>query len=310
MIFAVPERPPRRGGRRRRSVRLAAAAPTIRAAGRAGGWPCSPANPGCRTALAAGPARDKTALARSRSGAPSGFGQSQFAFMPATPSRRGRKPTGGAELLRHDGGRRRPSPCPAWRAPSPTWPGSRAAPPRSVLALRTTYGVGRLDRPPPAALYVADAAFLQIIQTAAGRSWRSVLPDDRRFGGLAKVGAGGRQSAVYAWARTGGRGHHLRRRRSATTSCCLPRICQVAHEALADPRPQAALRDRRQLAPSHARRGHRRRSCRGHDCSTCAARGRSDPRRSRRSPPPTPPSACPPASWPSTAGPAPARRAR
>ncbi|WP_447037615.1 hypothetical protein [Streptomyces sp. DSM 118878] len=170
------------------------------------------ANPGCRRrSLLDGAGVDKTALALSL-GAPSGFGQSQFAFMRGNAFEARVKADGGAELLRltHQllgGG---PEPVPGGSAVpdlAAAGPEGRAA--RTALALREATASGGwtlLDHPMLALDVAGTPAFLEpdavVVHPDGG--WTVVeiksFPMIDGSADAAKVGAAARQSAVYALA--------------------------------------------------------------------------------------------------------------
>ncbi|QQC93765.1 hypothetical protein [Streptomyces alfalfae] len=170
------------------------------------------ANPGCsRRSLLDGAGVDKTALAQSL-GAPSGFGQSQFAFMRGNAFEARVKADGGAELLRLThrflgGG---PEPVPGGSAVpdlAAAGPEGRAA--RTALALREATASGGwtlLDHPMLALDVAGTPAFLEpdavVVHPDGG--WTVVeiksFPMIDGSADAAKVGAAARQSAVYALA--------------------------------------------------------------------------------------------------------------
>ncbi|THC48165.1 hypothetical protein [Streptomyces sp. A1499] len=170
------------------------------------------ANPGCsRRSLLDGAGVDKTVLAQSL-GAPSGFGQSQFAFMRGNAFEARVKADGGAELLRlaHrflGGG---PEPVPGGSAVpdlAAAGPEGRAA--RTALALREATASGGwtlLDHPMLALDVAGTPAFLEpdavVVHPDGG--WTVVeiksFPMIDGSADAAKVGAAARQSAVYALA--------------------------------------------------------------------------------------------------------------
>ncbi|KUL52142.1 hypothetical protein [Streptomyces sp. NRRL S-1521] len=170
------------------------------------------ANPGCsRRSLLDGAGVDKTVLAQSL-GAPSGFGQSQFAFMRGNAFEARVKADGGAELLRLThrflgGG---PEPVPGGSAVpdlAAAGPEGRAA--RTALALREATASGGwtlLDHPMLALDVAGTPAFLEpdavVVHPDGG--WTVVeiksFPMIDGSADAAKVGAAARQSAVYALA--------------------------------------------------------------------------------------------------------------
>ncbi|MFI1677101.1 hypothetical protein [Streptomyces sp. NPDC020607] len=170
------------------------------------------ANPGCqRRALLDGAGVDKTALAESL-GAPSGFGQSQFAFMRGNAFEARVKADGGAELLRLTHGKLGggPEPVPGEAAVpdlSAAGPEGRAA--RTALALREATASGGwtlLDHPMLALDVAGTPAFLEpdavVVHPDGG--WTVVeiksFPMIDGSADAAKVGGAARQSAVYALA--------------------------------------------------------------------------------------------------------------
>ncbi|MEV0252854.1 hypothetical protein AB0H82_01045 [Streptomyces sp. NPDC050732] len=170
------------------------------------------ANPGCgRRALLDGAGVDKTALAESL-GSPSGFGQSQFAFMRGNAFEARVKADGGAELLRLTHARvgGGPEPVPGESAVpdlSAAGPEGRSA--RTALALREATGAGGwtlLDHPMLALDVAGTPAFLEpdAVVVHPDGSWTVVeiksFPMIDGSADAAKVGAAARQSAVYALA--------------------------------------------------------------------------------------------------------------
>ncbi|MGW6527328.1 hypothetical protein [Streptomyces venezuelae] len=170
------------------------------------------ANPGCRRrALLDGAGVDKTALAESL-GSPSGFGQSQFAFMRGNAFEARVKADGGAELLRltHGSLGGGPEPVPGEAAVpdlSAAGPEGRAA--RTALALREAIASGGwtlLDHPMLALDVAGTPAFLEpdavVVHPDGG--WTVVeiksFPMIDGSADAAKVGGAARQSAVYALA--------------------------------------------------------------------------------------------------------------
>ncbi|MEU6823583.1 hypothetical protein ABZ921_23350 [Streptomyces atriruber] len=170
------------------------------------------ANPGCRRrALLDGAGVDKTALAESL-GSPSGFGQSQFAFMRGNAFEARVKADGGAELLRltHGSLGGGPEPVPGEAAVpdlSAAGPEGRAA--RTALALRDATASGGwtlLDHPMLALDVAGTPAFLEpdavVVHPDGG--WTVVeiksFPMIDGSADAAKVGGAARQSAVYALA--------------------------------------------------------------------------------------------------------------
>ncbi|MFF1375914.1 hypothetical protein [Streptomyces sp. NPDC058308] len=170
------------------------------------------ANPGCRRrALLDGAGVDKTALAQSL-GSPSGFGQSQFAFVRGNAFEARVKADGGAELLRLTHGRLGggPEPVPGESAVpdlSAAGPEGRAA--RTALALREATGSGGwtlLDHPMLALDVAGTPAFLEpdAVVVQPDGTWTVVeiksFPMIDGSADAAKVGAAARQAAVYALA--------------------------------------------------------------------------------------------------------------
>ncbi|MEU6992552.1 hypothetical protein ABZ953_18085 [Streptomyces sp. NPDC046465] len=170
------------------------------------------ANPGCRRrALLDGAGVDKTALAQSL-GSPSGFGQSQFAFVRGNAFEARVKADGGAELLRLTHGRLGggPDPVPGESAVpdlSAAGPEGRAA--RTALALREATGSGGwtlLDHPMLALDVAGTPAFLEpdAVVVHPDGTWTVVeiksFPMIDGSADAAKVGAAARQAAVYALA--------------------------------------------------------------------------------------------------------------
>nr|WP_222109426.1 hypothetical protein [Streptomyces cupreus] len=170
------------------------------------------ANPGCRRrAILDGAGVNKTALA-SALGAPSAFGQSQFALTRGNAFEARVKADGGAELLRlvHEKLDRSAEPPAHAQVPdlSATGPEGRAA--RTALALREageTPGSWTLLDHPMLALDVAGSpAFLEpdAVVVHPDGSWTVVeiksFPMLDGSADPAKVGAAARQSAVYVLA--------------------------------------------------------------------------------------------------------------
>ncbi|URM91284.1 hypothetical protein LUW75_16320 [Streptomyces sp. MRC013] len=163
------------------------------------------ANPGCRRrALLDGAGVDKTGLA-SALGAPSGFGQSQFAFMRGHAFEARVKADGGAELLRLLGaeapdGVRTPDLAAAG-------PEGRAA--RTALALREATAAGGwtlLDHPLLALEVAGSPAYLEPDAVVVRPDGRWTVVEVKSFpvidgsADAAKVGAAARQAAVYVLA--------------------------------------------------------------------------------------------------------------
>lgn len=163
------------------------------------------ANPGCRRrALLDGAGVDKTALA-SALGAPSGFGQSQFAFMRGHAFEAKVKADGGAELLRllgADAPEEAHTPDLAAAGPE-----GRAA--RTALALREATEAGGwalLDHPLLALEVAGSPAYLEPDAVVVRPDGRWVVVEIKSFpmidgsADAAKVGAAARQAAVYVLA--------------------------------------------------------------------------------------------------------------
>ncbi|WP_345641112.1 hypothetical protein [Streptomyces siamensis] len=169
------------------------------------------ANPGCeRRALLDGAGVDKAKLAGAL-GAPSGFGQSQFAFMRGNAFEARVKADGGAELLRlvHERLDPRAEPPTTGVVPdlSAVGPEGRAA--RTALALREATGAGvwtLLDHPMVALDVAGSPAFLEPDAVVVHPDGRWTVVEIKSFPMLdgsadpAKVGAAARQSAVYVLA--------------------------------------------------------------------------------------------------------------
>ncbi|WP_093615552.1 hypothetical protein [Streptomyces indicus] len=168
------------------------------------------ANPGCRRrALLDGAGVDKSALAEAL-GSPSGFGQSQFAFIRGNAFEARVKGDGGAELLRlaHQklGG---PEPTPATsRVPELTAVGPEGRAARTELALgEAEAGAWTLLDHPMVALDVAgSSAFLEPDAVVVHPDGRWAVVEIKSFpmidgsADAAKVGAAARQAAVYVLA--------------------------------------------------------------------------------------------------------------
>ncbi|MFD1661900.1 hypothetical protein ACFSL4_27855 [Streptomyces caeni] len=169
------------------------------------------ANPGCRRrALLDGAGVDKAALAGSL-GAPSAFGQSQFAFMRGNAFEARVKADGGAELLRLVHEKLDPSAGAPQDALVPdlaaVGPEGRAA--RTAMALREATGArawALLDHPMLALDVAGSPAFLEpdAVVVHPDGSWTVVeiksFPMLDGSADPAKVGAAARQSAVYVLA--------------------------------------------------------------------------------------------------------------
>lgn len=163
------------------------------------------ANPGCRRrALLDGAGVDKAALA-SALGAPSGFGQSQFAFMRGNAFEAKVKADGGAELLRLLGVDGRED----VRVPDLAAAGPEGRAARTALALREATEAGAwslLDHPMLALEVAGSPAYLEpdvVVVRPDGR-WTVVeiksFPMIDGSADAAKVGAAARQAAVYVLA--------------------------------------------------------------------------------------------------------------
>ncbi|MGQ4414235.1 hypothetical protein ACN6LA_002557 [Streptomyces sp. SAS_269] len=169
------------------------------------------ANPGCRRrAILDGAGVDKAALA-DRLGAPSGFGQSQFALTRGNAFEAKVKADGGAELLRLVHSRLDPGAEPPAKASVPDLsahgPEGRTA--RTALALREAVDAGGwtlLDHPMLALDVAGSLAFLEpdAVVVHPDGSWTVVeiksFPMLDGSADPAKVGAAARQSAVYVLA--------------------------------------------------------------------------------------------------------------
>ncbi|MFJ3716791.1 hypothetical protein [Streptomyces sp. NPDC090057] len=169
------------------------------------------ANPGCRRrAILDGAGVDKAALA-ARLGAPSGFGQSQFALTRGNAFEAKVKADGGAELLRLVHSRLDPGAEPPTGASVPDLsahgPEGRTA--RTALALREAVAAGGwtlLDHPMLALDVAGSLAFLEpdAVVVHPDGSWTVVeiksFPMLDGSADPAKVGAAARQSAVYVLA--------------------------------------------------------------------------------------------------------------
>ncbi|CAL9423580.1 hypothetical protein [Streptomyces sp. enrichment culture] len=163
------------------------------------------ANPGCRRrALLDGAGVDKAALA-SALGSPSGYGQSQFAFMRGNAFEAKVKADGGAELLRllgADAPEEADTPDLAAAGPE-----GRAA--RTALALREATAAGRwalLDHPMLALDVAGSPAYLEPDAVVVRPDGRWTVVEIKSFpmidgsADAAKVGAAARQAAVYVLA--------------------------------------------------------------------------------------------------------------
>ncbi|MFF3161785.1 hypothetical protein [Streptomyces sp. NPDC003273] len=169
------------------------------------------ANPGCRRrAILDGAGVDKAVLA-DRLGAPSGFGQSQFALTRGNAFEAKVKADGGAELLRLVHSRLDPGAEPPAGAALPDLsahgPEGRTA--RTALALREAVEAGGwtlLDHPMLALDVAGSLAFLEpdAVVVHPDGSWTVVeiksFPMLDGSADPAKVGAAARQAAVYVLA--------------------------------------------------------------------------------------------------------------
>ncbi|MGA5558379.1 hypothetical protein [Streptomyces lavendulocolor] len=163
------------------------------------------ANPGCRRrALLDGAGVDKAALA-SALGAPSGFGQSQFAFMRGNAFEAKVKADGGAELMRLLGVAE-PEDV---RVPDLTAAGPQGRAARTALALREATGAGAwslLDHPMLALEVAGSPAYLEPDAVVVHPDGRWTVVEIKSFpmidgsADAAKVGAAARQAAVYVLA--------------------------------------------------------------------------------------------------------------
>ncbi|GAB7062855.1 hypothetical protein JCM12681A_45650 [Streptomyces mexicanus] len=169
------------------------------------------ANPGCnRRALLDGAGVDKAALA-SALGAPSAFGQSQFAFMRGHAFEARVKADGGAELLRLVHRHLDPGAEPPERAHMPdlTAVGPEGRTARTALALREATAAGTwtlLDHPMLALEVAGSPAFLEPDAVVVHPDGGWTVVEIKSFPVLdgsadpAKVGAAARQAAVYVLA--------------------------------------------------------------------------------------------------------------
>ncbi|MFF4400252.1 hypothetical protein [Streptomyces sp. NPDC001480] len=169
------------------------------------------ANPGCRRrAILDGAGVDKAGLA-SALGAPSAFGQSQFALTRGNAFEARVKADGGAELLRLVHERLDPGAEPPREAhlPDLSAPGPAGRTARTALALREAVEAGGwtlLDHPMLALDVAGSPAFLEpdAVVVHPDGSWTVVeiksFPMLDGSADPAKVGAAARQSAVYVLA--------------------------------------------------------------------------------------------------------------
>ncbi|MFF8290384.1 hypothetical protein ACF068_14315 [Streptomyces sp. NPDC016309] len=163
------------------------------------------ANPGCRRrALLDGAGVDKAALA-SALGAPSGFGQSQFAFMRGNAFEARVKADGGRELMRLLGVA---EPAEV-RVPDLAAAGPEGRAARTALALREATEAGAwslLDHPMLALEVAGSPAYLEPDAVVVGPDGRWTVVEIKSFpmidgsADAAKVGAAARQAAVYVLA--------------------------------------------------------------------------------------------------------------
>ncbi|MER7106305.1 hypothetical protein [Streptomyces sp. NPDC000229] len=163
------------------------------------------ANPGCRRrALLDGAGVDKAALA-SALGAPSGFGQSQFAFMRGNAFEAKVKADGGMELMRLLGVAE-PEDV---RVPDLAAAGPEGRAARTALALREATAAGAwslLDHPMLALEVAGSPAYLEPDAVVVGPDGRWTVVEIKSFpmidgsADAAKVGAAARQAAVYVLA--------------------------------------------------------------------------------------------------------------
>ncbi|MEV5382103.1 hypothetical protein [Streptomyces sp. NPDC052721] len=169
------------------------------------------ANPGCsRRAILDGAGVDKARLAGAL-GAPSGFGQSQFALTRGNAFEARVKADGGAELLRLAHARLDPGaePPAAAAVPDLTAHGPEGRTARTALALREATRAGGwtlLDHPMLALDVAGSLAFLEpdAVVVHPDGSWSVVeiksFPMVDGAADPAKVGAAARQAAVYVLA--------------------------------------------------------------------------------------------------------------
>ncbi|WP_210576755.1 hypothetical protein [Streptomyces sp. GESEQ-4] len=169
------------------------------------------ANPGCkRRAILDGAGVDKAALA-SALGAPSAFGQSQFAFVRGNAFEAKVKADGGAELLRlvHEKLDRGAEPPARAHVPDLSAIGPEGRSARTALALREAVEAGDwtlLDHPMLALDVAGSPAFLEpdAVVVHPDGSWTVVeiksFPMLDGSADPAKVGAAARQAAVYVLA--------------------------------------------------------------------------------------------------------------
>ncbi|MDJ0461052.1 hypothetical protein [Streptomyces sp. H27-C3] len=171
------------------------------------------ANPGCkRRALLDGAGVDKTALAAAL-GAPSAFGQSQFAFMRGNAFEAKVKADGAAVLMqllyeRMGAGSEPPAPGET-RLPDLTAAGPEGRAARTALALREATAAGAwtlLDHPMLALDVAGSPAYLEPDAVVVHPDGRWTVVEIKSFpmiddsADAAKVGAAARQAAVYVLA--------------------------------------------------------------------------------------------------------------
>ncbi|QGV80502.1 hypothetical protein [Streptomyces ficellus] len=163
------------------------------------------ANPGCRRrALLDGAGVDKAALA-SALGSPSGFGQSQFAFMRGNAFEAKVKADGGLELMRLLGVAKPDG----VRVPDLAAAGPQGRAARTALELREATAAGAwslLDHPMLALDVAGSPAYLEPDAVVVAPDGRWTVVEIKSFpmidgsADAAKVGAAARQAAVYVLA--------------------------------------------------------------------------------------------------------------
>ncbi|MFH8986675.1 hypothetical protein [Streptomyces sp. NPDC017940] len=223
------------------------------------------ANPGCRRrAVLDGAGVPKAALAQSL-GSPSGFGQSQFAFMRGHAFEARVKSDGGAELLRLThaclGGGPEPEPGSA-RVPDLSAAGPQGRAGRTEIALREATAAGAwtlLDHPMLSLDVAGTPAFLEpdAVVVAPDGTWTVVeiksFPMIDGAADAAKVGAAARQSAVYVLAledvaaRTAAGGGRAPEVRTHALLVCPKDFSNLPAASAVDVRKQRAV-TRRQLS--------------------------------------------------------------
>lgn len=223
------------------------------------------ANPGCaRRAILDGAGVNKAALA-SALGAPSAFGQSQFALTRGNAFEAKVKADGGAELLRlvHDKLDRSAEPPADARVPDLTAAGPRGRTARTELELREAAahpgGWTLLDHPMLALDVAGSPAFLEpdAVVVHPDGSWTVVeiksFPLLDGSADPAKVGAAARQAAVYVLAleevaaRLGAEGAPVPRVRHRVLLVCPRDFSNLPAASAVDIRKQRAV-TARQLA--------------------------------------------------------------